>query len=156
MANALEIHRLNQESLDEVCEFLVAQKWKTRAQDLRDDWIWPVRFGVLGNEIIAFLAGAFNEPFSEEWRTSDQGGNQAWIFDLLVKQSFQRRGYGTELVRSFCAEAKIHGCTYIGLNIDGREPTAARDSFFASMGFKQVDCESWDIVVAKISSVLAE
>jgi GNAT superfamily N-acetyltransferase len=142
VANALEIHSLNQERLDEVCEFLVAQNWKTRAQDLRDDWTWPVRIGVLGNEVIAFLAGAFNEPFPEEWRTSDQGGNQAWIFDLLIKQGFQRRGYGAEMVRSFCTEAKIHGCTYIGLIVDRREPTAARYSFFAIIGFKQLDCES--------------
>ncbi|MFA5919574.1 MAG: GNAT family N-acetyltransferase [Candidatus Nanopelagicaceae bacterium] len=156
MAIALKIHKLNQENLDEVCEFLSAEYWKIRAQDLRDDWHWPTLVGIVDNEIVAFLSGTFNEPFSEEWCTADQRGDQAWIFDLLIGKDFRRMGYGAEMVRSFCYEAKSHSCTHVALDVDRREPTAIREAFFAGMGFRWVEFKSRYIVVAKISEVIPD
>jgi hypothetical protein len=65
-------------------------------------------------------------------------------------------GYGAEMIRFFCHEAKDLGCTHVGLDVDRREPTADRDAFFASMGFRQVESESHHIVVAEISEVTSD
>lgn len=85
-----------------------------------------------------------------------QAKTRGKIFDLLIGKDFRRMGYGAEMIRSFCHEAKDLGCTRVGLDVDRREPTADRDAFFASMGFRQVESASHHIVVAEICEVTSD
>ena len=67
----------------------------------------------------------------------DRGQPEAFLYELLVFESFRRRGYGEAALKRYHTEVKALGIDLVGLHVFGHNPGA--QALYLKLGYQTVD-----------------
>jgi GNAT superfamily N-acetyltransferase len=90
------------------------------------------------DEIIGVLTGSFDSNFFESGAFDSfdlPPAPHAFLDRVHVHESARGRGAGRALVEEYARQATVHGCSFIGGQIDLSSNSTARRAFFENLGF---------------------
>ena len=100
---------------------------------IRNDEVYVVR---RRGRIVATVTRGLKKPWSSDRSLYPVRGKPAWLIDLAVDPTCQRRGIGRATVEAFVRRVRAAGADFVGL--DAWDAPAGAGGFYRACGFRQV------------------